>query len=347
MDLMLIFIIAGVSILVSFCCSILEAGLFSITRSRIETLRRQGDPRGETLAKLRQHIDESIAAILIVNTIAHTIGAAWAGALVRELYDSFALGVFSAVFTFAILFFSEIIPKSLGVRYAAFLAPLFALPLQIMTWSLWPLVKICVLATRFWGKGHGASDSSEEDIISLASLVHRQGEIAEREAQWVANALRLNNVTAYDLMTPNPVVSRVGAAMTLKEAKIDHEHWRFSRIPVCEPGKPDRIVGVVQRRHVFDALARDEFDKNMQDLMAPPEFVPETLPAHQLLDRFLEKRRHLFCVLDETEIFTGVVTLEDVLECLLGQEIVDETDLHEDMQAVAKERKEALLKKQK
>ena len=165
MDLMLIFIIAGVSILVSFCCSILEAGLFSITRSRIETLRRQGDPRGETLAKLRQHIDESIAAILIVNTIAHTIGAAWAGALVRELYDSFALGVFSAVFTFAILFFSEIIPKSLGVRYAAFLAPLFALPLQIMTWSLWPMVKICVLATRLWGKGHGASDSSEEDII--------------------------------------------------------------------------------------------------------------------------------------------------------------------------------------
>ncbi len=343
----LILIISAISLMTSFMCSITEACLYSVTRSQIETLRRKGDPRGEILFKVRRKIDDAIAAILITNTVANTLGAAWAGALVRELYDSVWLGVFSAAFTASVLFFAEIVPKSLGVRFAPNLAPLLAPLLRLLVVILWPAVRICVFVTKLWNRGKKLSHGTEEDIISLASLIHGQGEIHAHEAEWVTNALRLNDVTTWDLMTPNPVVARVPFSMPLKGTAVGADHWRFSRLPVCEDEDPDAIVGVVRRRKVFDALARDEFDQNIGDLMEEAEFVSESLPAHRLLDRFLKKRRHLFCVRNEEDQFIGVVTLEDVLECLLGREIVDETDLHEDMQALAERRREALLSRRK
>jgi len=338
-----VLIIAGVSLGVSFFCSMLEACIYSISRSRIETLVRRGDRRGLRLRDIRAHIDEAISAILVVNTIANTAGAAWAGALVGRHFGSTAVGVFSALFTASVLFFAEIVPKSLGVRFASHLAPTLALPLKVMVLILWPIVKLCVLFTRIWKHKRRRPDGTEEDIISLAQLVMSQGEIRSHEARWVTNALRLDNVTAYDLMTPNPVVARAPEDMRLSETRMNSDQWRFSRLPVCRSESPDEIVGIIHRRRVFDALARDEFDRTIGDLMQPAEFVPENMPAHRLLDRFLSKRRHLFCVVNEENGFVGVVTLEDVLECLLGQEIVDETDLHEDMQELARRRKEALL----
>ena len=343
MELLLIPIIVGASLLISFFCSILEASLYSVTRSQIETLQRQGDRRAAVLIRMRRHIDESIAAILITNTVANTLGAAWAGVLVDQRFGNVWFAVFSACFIFSVLFFAEIIPKSLGVRYAPALAPLLARPLLLLTWLLWPLVKVCVFTTQMWGARNKRSHGSEEDIISLAQLIERQGEIFPHEAEWVANALRLNDVTAYDLMTPNPVVARVPVTLSLRQSPIDADHWRFSRLPVCTGDDPDEIVGVVHRRKVFDALARNEFDRTIADLMEPLEFVSEAMPGHRLLDRFLQKRRHLFCVRAESGQFTGVVTLEDVLECLLGREIVDETDLHEDMQELARRRRDGLL----
>lgn len=339
--IILILIIAGVSLLTSFFCSLMEACLYSVSQSHIETLRHKGDPRGETLAGIRNNIDESIATILIINTIANSMGVAWACALVREEFGSGVLVLFSGALTFSILFFAEIVPKSLGVRFSKTLAPMLALPLQILSWILKPAVTACVYVTRKLGTG-GSENGTEEDIISMARLVQKQGDIHLQEAQWVANALNLNNVTTYDLMTPGPVVARVPGVMTLRNTPIDADHWRFSRLPVCANHNPDEILGVVHRRKVFESLARDEFDLRITDLMEPAEFVSKDLLAHRLLDRFLQKRKHLFCVLDN-EQFIGVVTLEDVLECLIGREIVDETDLHDDMQALAQRRKENLL----
>ncbi|HBF35316.1 TPA: hypothetical protein DDW35_12215 [Candidatus Sumerlaeota bacterium] len=336
-------LIAVFSLVASFWCSLSEAAVYSVSRVRIETLRRQGSLRGRVLAHLRHHIDDTIAAILIVNTIANTIGAAWTGALVLESSGNAALTVFSAIFTAIILIFGEIVPKSIGVRFAQPLAPVLALPLQMLVWTLWPMIKVCLVITKLWGRDVHISHGSKEDIISLTQMVEEQGSIRARESEWVSNALRLDNVTAKDLMTPNPVVARVPAPMRLRDAKIDADHWRFSRIPVCSSNDPDKIVGVVRRRTVFDALARDEFDKTMGDMMEKAVFVKEDLAAHLLLDQFLKRRRHLFCVTDEADTFKGVVSLEDVLECLIGQEIVDETDLHENMQEVALKRKEALL----
>lgn len=342
-DLVLIGLVAAASLLVSFFSSLLEASLYSVSRSEVETLVRKGDRRGILLTKQFAHIDESIASILIANTVANTIGASILGALVAGHFGSKALGIFSAIFTFAVLFFAEVTPKSIGVRYASILAPNLAIPLQILIYLLWPFSKICVLFTRIWGRKAHISHGTAEDIISLAQLIQRQGEIHPHEVDWVANALRLDEVTAYDLMTPNPVVARVPVNMKLGETQITADHWRFSRLPVCASDNPDEIVGVVHRRKIFDALAQDRFNLTMGELMEKPVFVPENFPAHQLLDQFLNKRKHLFCVKDENGSFTGVVTLEDVLEELLGREIVDETDLHEDMQEVALRRKSLLL----
>ena len=332
---------------VCFCCAVMEAVLYTVTRSQIESMRRRGDPNGERLLYLRLHIDETITSNLIVNTASNTLGPSFAGALVALHFESISLGVFSAFLTVLMLFVGEIVPKTIGVRYSLQFVPFVVLPMRAILWALWPLVRVCALVPRLL---HGKSiihHGTEEDIISLASLVAGQGQILAHEAQWVANALRLNDLTAYDLMTPNPVVARVPDVMSLRDTVIDADHWRFSRLPVCKNDDPDAIVGVVRRRRVFDALARDEFGRTMVELMDPPVFVSEEMPAHQLLDRFLQKRRHLFCVQDETGRFTGVVTLEDVMEALLGREIMDETDLHEDMQALARKRKEALLGRRK
>ena len=341
-DLLLIGLVALTSLTVSFVCSLMEAALYSVSRSRIETLSRGGDRRGAVLARLRARIDEPIAAILILNTVANTIGAVWMGALVAAHFGNHVLGVFSGVFTACLLFFSEISPKSLGFRFAGQLAPALARPLQLLVWLLWPLVRLCVLVTHLWGKEAHISHATAEDIVSLAQLVEREGGIQPHEVQWVANALRLDTVTARDLMTPNSVVARVPVSLALRDTQINADHWRFSRLPVCRADNPDDIVGVVHRRKVFEALARDEFDRKIFDLMESAEFVPESTLAHHLLGLFLKKRRHLFCVRDTSAAFIGVVTLEDVLECLIGREIVDEKDLHEDMQALAR-RREALV----
>ena len=328
--------IVGFSLAGSFICSLTEAALYSVSRMRIETRQRQGDRRAKLLAKLRAKIDEPIAAILTFNTSVNTLGAAWAGALVSEHYGNEVLGIFSGIFTAAVLFFSEIIPKSLGVSFANHLAFRLARPLQILIWILWPFVKISVLLTHLWGERSRLNYPTEDDIISMAQLSQRGGVILPQEATWIKNALKLNDLKVADIMTPNSVVFRVKDTMKLSETKIDADHWRFSRVPVCTSLDRNKIIGVVQRREVFAALLRGENDKIIQNLMRYPDFVSHRIAVHELLNRFIATRRHLFCVQNEKGEFVGVVTLEDVLESLIGDEIVGEFDLHEDMQEFAR-----------
>jgi CBS domain containing-hemolysin-like protein len=192
-------VITAVSLVGSFICSLMEAALYSIPRSRIETLQRAGHRGATRLANLRARIDEPIAAILTLNTAVNTLGAAWAGAMVGKYYGNEMLGIFSGMFTAAVLFFSEIIPKSLGVTYANTLAPRLAGFLQVLIWLLWPFVKISVVLTRLWGKQSRLTYPTEEDIISLAQLSQSGGVIMPHEARWVANALRLNDVRVRDI----------------------------------------------------------------------------------------------------------------------------------------------------
>ncbi len=332
-----ILIVGVLTLVASFSCSLFEAVLYSIPPARIEVLRDQGVRGANRLARLRRDIERPIAAILTVNTIAHTVGAAWCGAMVGEVYGSRAVGVFAAVFTVLVLAVTEIIPKSLGVRHAAILGPFIVTPLSLMMWSVWPVVWV---VERVMGGLSGVKHGpTAEEVEVLSRMAAHSGSMREEEHRWIRNALHLDRTTAGDLRTPRTVVETLDANTAIRDLLEHVERWVHSRVPVTEGGDADKILGLVHRREVIDAaLRRPDDDLHVRDLMRTIRFVPETTPANKLLELFIADRAHMFAVVDEFGGIEGVVTLEDVLECLLGAEIVDEHDQVDDMQKFALER---------
>lgn len=323
--LLILVIIAG-SLLGSFTCSLFEAALYSVTPARVEHMRRRGVPGAAKLAALRQRIDEPIAAILTVNTIAHTMGAVWAGALVEVIYGETWVTVFSIVFTLAILFLTEIIPKTLGVVHANRLAPVVAWPIQVMIWGAWPLARLSVRLTERLTRHVRPGGPTEDEIIVMADLATQAGKLLPEEHVWVKNALRLKNVPARKLMTPRHKVETARADATLAEIETGPP-LNHSRLPVVEAsGSLDTVVGVVNRRDIFDALARGQRDTRIRELMSPILFIPETLPANQALNQMLKERKQLVAIVTEHGDVRGIVALEDIMEDLLGKEIMDEYD---------------------
>ena len=332
-------VVAALTLLASFVCSLFEAALYAITPSQLELLKKKGTHGAERLARLREDVEEPIAAILTINTVAHTVGAAWLGAMVGEQFGSQAVGIFAAVFTFLVLTVTEIIPKSVGVRYAQVLGPRIAWPLQVMIWSAWPIARPARVAMRMLTGAGGEKGPTEDEVVVFSSLAAKHGEVRSDEHQWVRNALRLDRFTAGDLRTPRTVVETLPADELVQAVIERPSRWVHSRVPIVEEADPDRVIGIVFRREVFDTgLGSGREDLKLRDLMHPIRFVPETMPAHHLLDLFIKERKHMVAVADEYGGFEGVVTLEDVLECLLGAEIVDEHDEFVDMQEIARRR---------
>jgi CBS domain containing-hemolysin-like protein len=334
-----ILIIAGLTLLASFFCSLSEAALYSLSPARIAVLQQRGSKSAKRLAKMRENIEDPIAAILTINTIAHTIGSAWCGALVGQVYGSKAVGMFAAVFTVLVLALTEIIPKSLGVRYAHKLGPQIALPLQVMIWAVYPIVWIARKAMHVLAGTSGPVHPSEDEVITTAGLAAKGGQMRHEEHRWVQNALRLDRVTAGDLMTPRSVVEALPADTPVNIILERADQWIHSRTPVTSGTSLDQVIGLVHRREVADsALLVPDAHLVLRDLLRPIQRVPNHLPAHQLLELFLKTRAHMVAVTDVDDRFEGVVTLEDVLECMLGAEIVDEYDQTTNMQALAIER---------
>jgi CBS domain containing-hemolysin-like protein len=332
--------VACVALLGSFICTLLEAVLYTISHAQIEVLRSQGVANMDRLARLRARVDEPIAAILTVNTITHTVGSSVCGAMVGAFYGEFWVGIFAGVFTLAILLLTEILPKSLGVKYANQLAPFVVWPIQIMIWGLYPIVQLCRLLMGGVGKqGHDQSLApTEHEIIVTSRMAAQLGNLRPQEVRWLENALRLDEVKAENLMTPRTVVYRLPADLPLSQVQHRSQHWLHSRLPITEDRDPDHILGMVYRREVFDAIVLGRPVSKLRDLMHTIDFVPASMRGHQLLDRFIGEKKHMAAVVDEYGSFIGVVTLEDVLECMLGSEIVDEHDRHVDMQQVAREK---------
>jgi CBS domain containing-hemolysin-like protein len=317
----------------------MEAAIYSIPRSRIESLKRDGDPGGIRLSKLRDKIDEPIAAILTLNTTVNVMGASIAGSLVARYYGDTWLGLFSAIFTGGVLIFSEIIPKSLGVTYANALAPRLSIIIELLIKILWPFVKLSAFITGLWGKNAHLNYPTEEDLKSLTELTHHGGGILPEEAEIVANALKLDDMKVKEIMTPKSVVLEMPDTTVLNDIDLDSDYWRYSRVPVHTEGEPDNIAGVALRSDVSMALLKGEHDKTLRALMIAPDFVSEQMYLNELLNRFIITRRHLFCVRNEKDEYSGIVTLEDIIESLIGEEIVDELDIHEDMQVLANRKK--------
>lgn len=305
----------------SFLCSIWEAALYSVPPGRVEKLRQGGSVRGKRLAALRQEMDRSVSAILTLNTIAHTVGATTAGSLVQVYYGSKALSIFSGAFVFAILVFSEIIPKTLGVSYATRLAPIFSLHIQVLIWILYPVVIMSEFITDLFKPKVKDPFPTEEDILSVASLGVRSGGILPEELKWLKNILRLNDVQTKDMMIPLELVLRLTAEDRLKELKEDSKSWDHSRLPLFRGGNPDKPAGMILRREVVAAIRDGRDDLMLADLAQPAQVVLPSMSGHKILQAMIRTRQQLFLVADEDGKTLGLITLEDVIEEMLGEEI--------------------------
>ena len=331
-------IVVWLVVLTSAACSLFEAVLYSVPLSQIDVLERAGRPSGPILRTLRAQVDRPIAAILSLNTVANTGGAALAGAYASRVFDSTWIIYFSAAFTLAILLFSEIIPKTAGVVYARRLAGPIARPLQMLVLLFTPLIWLSRHITRLVAIGREADRVSDDDLLLMVRRGLRTGDLKPHEASIISNVLALEVKTAGQIMTPRTVLFTLDTGTSLADAAANTQLLQHSRVPVYDD-TPDDIVGIVHRRDILRAAAKDEFDTTLDQLMHPVHFVVETAKLDRLLHTFLEQRQHLVVVTDEFGSVSGIVTLEDVLEEILGREIVDEFDQVADLRAFARQQR--------
>ncbi|MGD2134765.1 MAG: hemolysin family protein [Gemmatimonadales bacterium] len=335
---MLLLVVYGLIALgVSFLCSLLEAVLLSVTPSFVGARAVEGTRTGRQLRVLKDDVDRPLAAILSLNTIAHTAGAAGVGAQAVFLWGSAALGIASAALTLMILVLSEIIPKTLGALYWRQFAGFTARTLIVMIWVLWPLVKLSQGVTRVIARRRAAGGGVErEEIHALAELGARDGTLAPREGWLIQNVLSLRSLRTEDIMTPRTVMRALPLETPVADVLDDTTTLQFSRIPVYEQHK-DHVTGYVLKDQVLLCAARDEHDRTVGTLAREIVLVPESLSLPDLFSRLMERGEHIAVVVDEYGGTAGIVTMEDVVETVLGLEIVDELDSVEDMQGLARQ----------
>ena len=336
---MIVFVVSVATVLVvSALCSLTEAALYAVRLPYARQLAESGSVAGKLLVRFKGGMERPISAILIVNTVANTAGASVAGVQAELLFgkSQAALVWFTVSFTLAVLVFSEILPKVVGVVHNRPIARAFAVPLNLAIVGLTPIIWFVQRFSRVLQPREPILAAPEEEVHQMAMLSAEEGSILPIEAKLVKNVLRLNEVRARDIMTPRTVVFRLPAELTLREVAQQVKSWSQSRIPVHSGDDPEHCTGLVLTKDILGMLARDEFDATLQSIARPLYFVPEATPGHVLLKTFLQRETHLFGVVDEYGGLAGVVTLEDVLESLLGEEIVDEADISVDLQQVAR-----------
>ncbi|MBR5199891.1 MAG: HlyC/CorC family transporter [Bacteroidales bacterium] len=331
-----------VAVLLSALCSMLEATLLSTPLSYITGLEDQGVRGSQLLKRLKQNPDRPISAILCLNTIANTVGASIVGSLVADAYGSTALGVFSTIFTLVILIFSEIIPKTIGTSYWRKLAIPAARIINGMIFIMFPLVWVLEHLTHLISSKSPQVSVSREDISAMVSVATEEEVIEKDEKKMIQNLLKLDEITAHEIMTPSTVVEMADGAMTVRE--FYDSDLTHSRILVYDDENSDYVIGYVLRQTVLEKMAEDKFKTRIRDISRPILSFPEDEPVGNIWERFLEKKEHISVIIDEYGTFRGLVTLEDVIETMLGQEIVDETDEVVDMQEYAKEQWEKAQK---
>ncbi|EAR10103.1 CNNM domain-containing protein [Reinekea blandensis] len=341
----LLFLYLAIAIGVSFLCSILEAVLLSVTPSYVESLKTDQPAKAKRLVLVKQRLDESLSSILILNTFAHTMGAAGVGSQALQVFGPEWETLIAVVLTLVILYFSEIIPKTLGATYWRGLAPTAALIIGWLTKLVYPLVWTATRLTKLFGKSE-QNEITREEIIALASLGHKDGTLFRQENTYLHNLLSLRDVKTEQILTPRSVVHMLQADLTVTEALNASQTAQFTRIPVYRTDIDD-IVGKVIRADLFEAERNGHGDQRIGDLVKGLFRVSEKLPVQSLIDLFIRQKAHLFLVEDEFGQTVGVVSLEDAIETLLGREIVDERDTVEDLQELARTRYRDRLREEK
>ncbi|HRW86151.1 MAG TPA: hemolysin family protein [Bacteroidales bacterium] len=335
--MILLFIYLFLALFVSFLCSIMEAVLLSTPNSFLIVSRDSGKSWAGILLDLKKNIDKPLSAILTLNTIAHTVGAAGVGAQATKVFGEAWFGVVSAILTLIILIFSEIIPKTIGALFWRNLASPFTWLMRFTVIITYPFVLLSALITKlFSGKLKGPSTSREE-ISALASIGAHEGLFNEKEYKIIQNLLRLKNVKVTEIMTPRVVVASADETMLLSDFLKDKNYLKFSRIPVYSENT-ENITGYVFRQTVFEKLAEDRHEMRLRDLKRDIVIIPGTKVLFDVWEKLLEEKEHIALVVDEYGGIDGIVTMEDIIETLLGLEIVDEKDTVTDMQKYALER---------
>jgi CBS domain containing-hemolysin-like protein len=324
-----------IAIGVSFLCSILEAVLLSVTPAFVESQLQEKPRQAQALREVREDLDESISSILILNTFAHTMGAAGVGAQAVKVFGPRWETLVAFLLTLAILYLSEIIPKTLGATYWKQLALRLAYVIKALVKLLYPMVWISARLTSLFTSGDQTSAVSREELAALTKLGERHGALGQQESLLMQNILQLRQTRTEQILTPRTVVFALDASLTVSDALAQLKDVPFTRFPVYESDL-DTVVGVVLRRRIYEANREGAGDKPLADYVTPLLRVSEELPVLRLLDVFIKRREHLFLVEDEYGQTAGIVTLEDAMETLLGREIMDESDTVEDMQELAK-----------
>ena len=314
-----------VALVVSFLCSIFESVLFSIRPAQVELLVSEGRRSGRLLKSFKQRIDVPIAAILIVNTIAHTIGATVAGASYVEVFSEQSLWIFSAGFTIAVLLFTEIIPKTLGVTFANSLATPVAHSIHWLTVALGPLVTLASKVSRVIRGSKEIQGISIEEIRLMTTIGQQEGVVGARTAGIIVGATRLHQLRAADVLVPRQQVVALSKEQSPDDIRRTIRQSGHSRFPFTPTGQLDDASGVVLAKELMLALLDDPNVIDWPTLMREPLIIPETKPLNSLLQEFRAEQQHMAIVVDEYGGTEGIVTLEDVLEELVG-EIIDESD---------------------
>lgn len=329
-----------IALLVSFMCSILEAVLLSSTSSYIESLSKKGSSNAvEILKELKSNIDKPISSILILNTFAHTMGAAGVGAQAQILFGQEMETLIAVLLTLAILYFSEIIPKTIGAVYWKKLLVPSAYIISFLIKLTFPLVWISMFITNTISKGKTKESSfSRDEILAAVTMGEKEGSILSKESVLIENLFKLKNIKTKDIMTPRSVVFALKSTVSVEEAIEDDKMYIHSRIPVYGETIDD-VIGVVFNQIILEESVEERDDTLLKDIMVPVHKISENVPVSALIDQFVNRKTHLFIVEDNYGQTSGVVTLEDAIETLLGVEIVDEMDEVEDMQVFAKNRK--------
>ncbi|REL36833.1 CNNM domain-containing protein [Thalassotalea euphylliae] len=332
MTLLLIYLTVAIG--VSFLCSILEAVLLSVTPSYVAQVLKNKPRGGKVLENVKTNLDQSISSILILNTFAHTMGAAGVGAQAIQVFGESKETLVAFLLTLAILYFSEIIPKTLGATFWRNLAVPSAYIISFLVKLVYPLVWVSSFLTRLFSKGKNEVISREE-VLALAALSHKDGAIVGQENQLVENILQLRDAKTEDILTPRSVVHALPEDITVSEALSADKTANFTRIPVYQESI-DNITGVLLKAHLYESERQGKGDIPVKEVASPLYRISESFPVLNLLDVFIKRHEHIFLVEDHFGQTAGIVTLEDCIETFLGREIVDESDQVEDMQKLAK-----------
>ncbi len=333
MDVLILYFLLAV--VISFVCSVLESVLLSVNMPYISVLEKENPGAARLLKDHKVNISKSISSILILNTIANTLGAAAVGAQAEAIFGSEAVFYVSVILTFAILFLSEIIPKTIGAAYWKKLAPMSAYLIRIFIWMTYPIILMTLFVTTRISKDKDTFSLTREELLESALQSEDEGVLDEKESDVIENILKLDTIKIHEILTPRTVVFALDGSRTIQEIMENEPAiFKFSRVPVYD-GDIENITGMVLTKKIFKQALTDR-QVQLNGIQKDIYKINENIPVSMALDLFIKKKEHMFLVLDSYDQTEGIVTLEDCVETILGVEIVDESDSHADMREVAK-----------